>query len=706
MAVDGSGDVFIAVPLSYEVIEVKPGSAPSTVPASGLDLPWGVAADAQGDVFIADKLNNRVVEAAAGVPATVTPAPTSVQLSASAATLVSGQPETLTAAVTASGSTPTGGTVTFLDGGKAIGTAALVNGKAALTTSLLPPGTHLFTASYGGTVSYNPAASGVEQTTAVLTVLKVSNPGGLATDAQGDLFVVELSQGRVVKIGPAAAETTVGSGLSNPQGVAVDGSGDVFIADSGNRRVVEVTPGAAQTTVASGLNGVDAVAVDGGGDMYVVDLSPPLNGDLLPGNQVVKITPDGTQTTIRGGFFGTDGVAVDGRGDLFISDTDIGVEEIQPNGSYTDLNLGPPARVGTGQGVHYEFGYPTGVAVDAQGDVFVPMQYYYYDDFANVLELKVDGTVTSIPWQFFQPGAVAVDGRGDLFMSEDFEKAVLETQAGVPVTVTPGTPTAQAQSLRVALNAQAAITLTGSDPDGPPLPLTYKVASGPSHGTLTGTAPNLIYTPNPGYLGPDSFSFTASNVFNTSAAGTVSIAVNIPTSIDLAASAATLAGGLSETLTATVTASGSTPAGGTVTFLDGGKAIGTASLVNGKAALTTSTLTLGTNVLTASYGGAGNYAPSASGVEPTSTSSAVGSGLSEPQGIAVDGSGDVFIVNSGNDRIVEVKPGGADDRRLGAERPLKRRGGRPGRPVRRPAGFVGRSRRDQARRRRRPSPRG
>jgi hypothetical protein len=46
----------------------------------------------------------------------------------------------------------------------------------------------------------------------------------------------------------------------------------------------------------------------------------------------------------------------------------------------------------------------------------------------------------------------------------------------------------------------------------------------PSHGTLTGTAPNLTYTPTGTFSGNDTFTFTASN-FGGSRVGTVSIVV-------------------------------------------------------------------------------------------------------------------------------------------------------------------------------------
>jgi hypothetical protein len=50
------------------------------------------------------------------------------------------------------------------------------------------------------------------------------------------------------------------------------------------------------------------------------------------------------------------------------------------------------------------------------------------------------------------------------------------------------------------------ITLIGSDPDGGQL--TYNIVRGPSHGSLSGTAPNMTYTPALNYNGPDSFTFS------------------------------------------------------------------------------------------------------------------------------------------------------------------------------------------------------
>ena len=91
-----------------------------------------------------------------------------------------------------------------------------------------------------------------------------------------------------------------------------------------------------------------------------------------------------------------------------------------------------------------------------------------------------------------------------------------------------GTPVANAQTTTTAANTADPITLTGTDPDSPALPLTYAITTQPTDGTLSNfnaATGAVTYTPNTGYIGPDSFAFTDSNGTNTSAPATVGIAV-------------------------------------------------------------------------------------------------------------------------------------------------------------------------------------
>lgn len=70
-------------------------------------------------------------------------------------------------------------------------------------------------------------------------------------------------------------------------------------------------------------------------------------------------------------------------------------------------------------------------------------------------------------------------------------------------------PFAIQQSVFVGPGETKTIELSGDDPDDKPL--TFAIVAGPEHGTLGGTPPSVTYTPTPGYSGPDSFSFKASN---------------------------------------------------------------------------------------------------------------------------------------------------------------------------------------------------
>jgi len=84
-------------------------------------------------------------------------------------------------------------------------------------------------------------------------------------------------------------------------------------------------------------------------------------------------------------------------------------------------------------------------------------------------------------------------------------------------------PVASAQSVTTAEDTPKAITLAATDVEGDPL--TYSIVAGPTHGTLSGTAPAVIYTPAANYNGADSFTFRANDGIASSNVATVTITV-------------------------------------------------------------------------------------------------------------------------------------------------------------------------------------
>jgi hypothetical protein len=84
-------------------------------------------------------------------------------------------------------------------------------------------------------------------------------------------------------------------------------------------------------------------------------------------------------------------------------------------------------------------------------------------------------------------------------------------------------PVASNLAVALAEDTSSSVTLSATDADNDPL--TFAVLSGPAHGTLTGDAPNLTYTPAPNYKGDDSVTYLANDGELNSELATISLTV-------------------------------------------------------------------------------------------------------------------------------------------------------------------------------------
>ncbi len=239
----------------------------------------------------------------------------------------------------------------------------------------------------------------------------LSNPAGLAVDGFGNLFISDVFNNRVRKVGTNGIITTVAGGgpgglgdggaatnanLSEPAGVAVDRAGNLYVADYFNYRVRKVgTNGVIKTVAGNGtfgntgdggpaigaeLRSPTGVAVDRLGNLFIADIS---------GNCIRKVGTNGVITTVAGngsgGYYGDGsaatnaelnspaGVAADGSGNLFIADSrNSRIRMVGTNGVITTVAGGSYSGFAGdgGAATNALLSGPEGVAVDGSGNVF------------------------------------------------------------------------------------------------------------------------------------------------------------------------------------------------------------------------------------------------------------------------------------------------------------------------------------------------
>jgi sugar lactone lactonase YvrE len=200
------------------------------------------------------------------------------------------------------------------------------------------------------------------------TAAQLSVPDGVAVDSAGDVYIADTGDNEIRKVSPSGTITRVaGTGaacarppscgdggpgtsatLNSPSGLALDKHGNLFIADTGDQEVRELSAAGTMTRVA----GTGAVCS-----------KPPSCGDGALATAAQLAFPQA--------------VAVS-SGSLYVADTgDQEIRKISPLGSITRVagtgsacSTAPSCGDG-GPGASAQLSYPTGVAVDPGGDVYI-----------------------------------------------------------------------------------------------------------------------------------------------------------------------------------------------------------------------------------------------------------------------------------------------------------------------------------------------
>lgn len=434
--------------------------------------PIGVAIDSSGNVFVVDSTNHRIRKI------DTTGVITTVAGNGTAGFSGDGSP-----AISASLNTPEAIT---LDGTGNLFIADSLNSRVRRVDAI----TGLIT-TVAGNGSYSFSGDGMSATLASL-----NQPGGVAVDSKGNVFIADTENHRIRKVDPQTGviTTIAGNGvsgflgdggqatqarLSRPKGLVIDQNGNLLITDTFNFRIrqVDLSTNLISTIAGNGqsrfnldnipatdasLNFPNSIAVDAVGNLYIVDtfnfrirkvgsktkVITTVAGTGNPGLAVdnVLATDAGLQLAL--------GVAVDGTGNLFIADAEINyrVRRVDAVTKIITSIGGIGSRSSGGDGfraTQANLSNANGVTVDKrQGNIFIadPDNYRVrrIDINSNIINtvagFGVPGfngdNVVATNASLNDPSSVAVDQLGNLFIADTANNRIRRVDANSQIITT------------------------------------------------------------------------------------------------------------------------------------------------------------------------------------------------------------------------------------------------------------------------------
>ncbi len=466
------------------------------------------------------------------------------------------------------------------------------------------------------------------------------NPSGIAVDAQYNVYFSDTGDNAIDEWNPASQQVTTlaSNGSLNPEGVAVDGQGNVYFADSANNAVKEwvAAGGQVNLVIATGLNNPTGVAVDGQDNVFVADT----------GNNAIKEWNAGSQQVavlVSAGVNSPAGVAVDAQANIYVADTNNNaIEKVTP--AWLALSAGSlteSSQAGT----------------DALSAQVLPA--------ATPLSATSDQTWLTITG--LAGGVISFAFQAN---TSTASRTAHIAVWGVPVTVTQGgdTPTSLAkcggdgQSTLLGQPFATALAVCVTDSGGNALagvPVTFSVTPGASGaaGTFSASPPMPIATNASGMaIAPQLTANATGGTFTVVAStGSLNVTFTLTNVAYGLGTSSVLAGSAAGSGSVFLSASGPWTASSNASWLQvaPGSAGGTGNALiqfsysaNKNASAQTGTISISGLTFTVTQAGASYNALSlVKGLVP--------SGLKSPEGVAVDGQGNVYIADSNNNAIKE-----------------------------------------------------
>lgn len=477
IARDATGNTYIADCFNHRIRKVSTNGIISTFAGNGnwgyggdggqatsaeLFFPTGVAADASGNIYIADGSNNRIRKV------NTSGVISTFAGNGAAGYIGDGGPATL-----AELNDPTGvavdlfGNVLIAD--KNNGRIRVVNSSGVISTI-----------AGNGTQSYS--GDGGPATSAEL-----NNPWSVTADYSGNVYVADYSNNRVRKLTPNCYDSVTISNIKNVTCIgAGDGSATATASGGTPPYTYSWVPSGGTGSAASGLTaGTYTVNVhDAGscsGSATVTITRPPYTINTYAGNGAGGDAGDGGQATAAELSYPVQ-IAMDGSGNLYIADfVDNKIRKVTPSGTITTIaGNGSNGFSGDGgQATNAELGSPPGVAVDGAGNIYIADQ-------ANdrIRVVNSSGIISTFAGnggngfsgnggqataaELSYPADVAIDSKGNVYIDDAGNECIRQvTPAGIISTYAGNTKTGFSGDGGPATNAEldgpVSISIDGAD---------------------------------------------------------------------------------------------------------------------------------------------------------------------------------------------------------------------------------------------------
>lgn len=471
VAVDSAGNIYIADTYNCRIRKVSKGvittvagsacgfagdSGPAT--SARLNYPFGVAVDSTGNIYIADTFNNRIRKVSTtGIITTI----------AGNGTFAFGGD---------------GGPATSAQLGEPNDVTVDSAGNLYIVDTF---NNRIRKVSVSGTITTvaGNGTAGISGDNGPATSAQLDYPSAAALDSAGNIYIADYQSSLIRKISGNGTITTVAgntkygfSGDSAPAtnaqfdpvvGINLDSAGNVYITDAENCRIRRVAGGIVTTVAGSGICGFGGDngpatsallnspfgrnAVDSAGNLYIADSN---------NNRIRKVS-NGVITTVAGtgraGFAGDNGpavsaqlsfptsVALDSAGNLYITDQqNHRVREISNGIIVTVAGNGLVSGTGNnGPAVSAGLGYPTDIAVDSAGNLYIADGQVIYEVSKGIITTVAgpgvygtegdNGPATSA--YLIDAAGVAVDSAGNLYIADSFENRIRKVSNGIITTI-------------------------------------------------------------------------------------------------------------------------------------------------------------------------------------------------------------------------------------------------------------------------------